>query len=295
MKKVLIIGANGFVGRRILKHLTGKEYDLTAVSLHADIQPQPGYRFVEADVKQTDAIRQLILSVQPDAVINASALSVPDYCEQHHDEAYAMNVEATAVMAQACRACGARFLHLSTDFVFEGKEDCLHQEEDPTQPINYYGVTKREGEKRIQEICTDYAILRVVVVYGKALPGQHGNICQLVKNKLSAGQTIRVVADQWRTPTWVGDIAEAAERLIHHTKSGIYHICGAEYLSIADMAYRVADYFHLDRSLIQPVTTEEMQEKTPRPRFSGLCIEKARLEIGYTPHTFEEGLAEMKD
>ena len=75
MKKVLIIGANGFVGRRILKHLTGKEYDLTAVSLHADIQPQPGYRFVEADVKQTDAIRQLILSVQPDAVINASALS----------------------------------------------------------------------------------------------------------------------------------------------------------------------------------------------------------------------------
>ena len=212
MKKVLIIGANGFVGRRILKHLTGKEYDLTAVSLHADIQPQPGYRFVEADVKQTDAIRQLILSVQPDAVINASALSVPDYCEQHHDEAYAMNVKATAVMAQACRACGARFLHLSTDFVFEGKEDCLHQEEDPTQPVNYYGVTKREGEKRIQEICTDYAILRVVVVYGKALSGQHGNICQLVKNKLSAGQTIRVVADQWRTPTWVGDIAEAAEQ-----------------------------------------------------------------------------------
>ena len=141
MKKVLIIGANGFVGRRILKHLTGKEYDLTAVSLHADIQPQPGYRFVKADVKQTDAIRQLILSVQPDAVINASALSVPDYCEQHHDEAYAMNVKATAVMAQACRACGARFLHLSTDFVFEGKEDCLHQEEDPTQPVNYYGVT----------------------------------------------------------------------------------------------------------------------------------------------------------
>lgn len=122
MKKVLIIGANGFVGRRILKHLTGKEYDLTAVSLHADIQPQPGYRFVEADVKQTDAIRQLILSVQPDAVINASALSVPDYCEQQHNEAYAMNVEATTVMAQACRACGARFLHLSTDFVFEGKK-----------------------------------------------------------------------------------------------------------------------------------------------------------------------------
>lgn len=148
MKKVLIIGANGFVGRRILKHLTGKEYDLTAVSLHADIQPQPGYRFVEADVKQTDAIRQLILSVQPDVVINASALSVPDYCEQHHDEAYAMNVEATAVMAQACQACGARFLHLSTDFVFEGKEDCLHREEDPTRHNQSIIMALPNGKER---------------------------------------------------------------------------------------------------------------------------------------------------
>ena len=76
--------------------------------------------------------------------------------------------------------------------------------------------------------------------------------------------------------------------------SGIYHICGAEYLSIAEMAYRVADYFGLDRSLICPVTTEEMKEATPRPRNSGLSIEKAKRELGYRPHTLEEGLKEMK-
>lgn len=155
-------------------------------------------------------------------------------------------------------------------------------------------MTKYQGEQAVASICRNYAIVRVVVVYGKALPGQHGNVLQLVKNRLEAGQEIRVVADQYRTPTWVEDIADGVERLVHTDDSGIYHICGAEYLSIAEMAYRVADYFGLDRSLICPVTTEEMKEATPRPRNSGLSIEKAKRELGYRPHTLEEGLKEMK-
>ena len=122
-------------------------------------------------------------------------------------------------------------------------------------------MTKYQGEQAVASICRNYAIVRVVVVYGKALPGQHGNVLQLVKNRLEAGQEIRVVADQYRTPTWVEDIADGVERLVHTDDSGIYHICGAEYLSIAEMAYRVADYFGLDRSLICPVTTEEMKEQ----------------------------------
>ena len=81
---------------------------------------------------------------------------------------------------------------------------------------------------------------------------------------------------------------------MHISQNGIWHICGDECLSIADIAYRVADYFKLDRSLIVPVTTEEMNEVTPRPRFSGLSIEKAKRILGYAPHSLEEGMAEMK-
>lgn len=117
----------------------------------------------------------------------------------------------------------------------------------------------------MSEYCGNYAIVRVVVVYGKALPGQHGNILQLVADKLRNGETVRVVSDQWRTPTFVGDISEGVERLMHHPRNGIYHICGSDCVSIAEIAYRVADVLGLDRSLIQPVTTEEMQEATPRP------------------------------
>lgn len=293
--KTLIIGANGFTGRRILQSLSRQGiYELTGCSLHEDILPGNNYRFVQADMNNHSAIDRLIAEIRPDVVINGSALSVPDYCESHHEEAYAANVLAVENIARCCEKAGSRFIHLSTDFVFDGKKAELYTETDTPAPVNYYGISKYQGEQAVAANCSNYANVRVVVVYGKALPGQHGNILQLVKNRLQAGQEIRVVSDQFRTPTWVQDIADGVEKLMHISQNGIWHICGDECLSIADIAYRVADYFKLDRSLIVPVTTEEMNEATPRPRFSGLSIEKAKRILGYAPHSLEEGMAEMK-
>lgn len=293
--KTLIIGANGFTGRRILQNLSlqGK-YELVGCSLHEDIAPANSHRFVQADINDHAAIAQLMGEIRPEVVINGSALSVPDYCELHHEEAYAANVSAVENIARCCESLGSRFIHLSTDFVFDGDKGSLYTEEDTPAPVNYYGISKYQGEQVVAANCSSYANVRVVVVYGKAFPGQHGNILQLVKNRLQAGQEIRVVSDQFRTPTWVNDIADGVEKLMHVSQSGTYHICGGECLSIAEIAYRVADYFGLDRSLILPVTTEEMNEATPRPRFSGLSIGKARRELGYTPHSLEEGMEEMR-
>lgn len=294
-KKIIVIGANGFTGRRILNDLSNNPlYQVTGCSLHEDICPRSGhYRFIRTDISDNEALKSLFETVQPDAVINTSALSVPDYCETHHEEANAVNITAVEHLAKLCQAYGSQLIHLSTDFVFSGDTDRLYTEEDTPAPVNYYGYTKWEGEKRIADICKDYAIVRVVVVYGAALPGQHGNILQLVANRLRSNEEIFVVSDQRRTPTYVGDISQGVEKLLHHPHNGIYHICGSECLTIADIAYRVADTLGLNRSLIRPVTTEEMNEKTPRPRFSGLSIEKAQKELGYQPHTLEEGIRLM--
>ena len=238
---ILIIGANGFTGRRILNDLVAREiYNITACSLRNDIQSGDGYQFIRADIRNASEVRALFKEVCPDVVINTSALSVPDFCETHHNEARATNITAVEHLARACEQYGSRFIHLSTDFVFDGRTDRLYTEEDEPNPVNYYGITKLEGEERVAECCGNYAIVRVVVVYGKALPGQHGNIVQLVANKLRSGETIRVVSDQWRTPTFVGDISYAVEQLMHHPRNGIYHICGSDCVSIADIAYRVA-------------------------------------------------------
>lgn len=295
MKNALIIGANGFTGRQILKELSdNKQYKVTGCSLHADIlaDNKGKYCFIEADVRDALSVKHLFEVTQPDVVINCSALSVPDYCETHHEEAYLINVTAVEQLAHLCEEHNSRFIHLSTDFIFDGKINentgQLYTEEELPAPTNYYGFTKWKGEESVAEFCSNYAIARVAIVYGKAMPGQHGNIVQLVINRLQSGQNINVVYDQWRTPTYVGDVSNGVQLLIENTANGIFHICGDECMTIAEIAYKVADCMNLDRSLIHPVTTEEMNESTPRPRFSGMSIEKAQTILGYYPQKLNE-------
>lgn len=302
MKNILIIGANGFTGRQMLNDLCQKkQYNVTGCSLHPDILPcnQDMYHFIETDIRDEAAVIDIFKEVQPAVVINCSALSVPDYCETHHEEADLINITAVEQLARLCEEQHSRLIHLSTDFVFDGKIDensgQLYTEEDLPAPVNYYGYTKWKGEQKVAELCSNYAIVRVEIVYGKALPGQHGNIVQLVMNRLKAGQEIRVVSDQWRTPTYVGDVSDGVQRLIENTTNGIFHICGDECMTIADIAYQVADSMRLDRSLIHPATTKEMQEATPRPRFSGMSIAKARAVLKYSPRKLQDILMNWND
>ena len=291
--KIMILGANGFTGRRILKRLSSK-HQVLACSLHPDILPEEGYEFHILDMQSVDATDALLNNFRPDVIINASAMSVVDYCEQHPEEAYALNVTAVKHLAEYSQSNSCRLIHLSTDFVFDGTATEAYTETDTTNPINYYGKTKQWSEEVIEQACTNYAIARIEVVYGKPFNGQHGNIVHLVKTRLENRQSIRVVSDQFRSPTWVEDIARAIESLLSDKYQGIYHICGGETMSVADIAYRVAKHFGLDTSLIQPVTTEEMNEATPRPLFSPMNTEKALKEFGYQPSRLEEGFKEWE-
>jgi dTDP-4-dehydrorhamnose reductase len=245
-------------------------------------------------MQNIDATGALLNNFRPDVIINASAMSVVDYCEQHPEEAYVLNVTAVKHLAEYSQSNSCRLIHLSTDFVFDGTATEAYTETDTTNPINYYGKTKQWSEEVIEQACTNYAIARIEVVYGKPFTGQHGNIVHLVKTRLENGQSIRVVSDQFRSPTWVEDIARAIESLLSDKYQGIYHICGGETMSVADIAYRVAKHFGLDTSLIQPVTTEEMNEATPRPLFSPMKTEKALKEFGYQPSRLEEGFREWE-
>ena len=292
MKKILIIGANGFTGRQILNDLSvHTQYKVTGCSLHPDILPNDAgkYRFIETDIRNEADIKRLFEEVQPDVVINCSALSVPDYCETHHEEAYLTNVTAVSQLAVFCEEYKSRFIHLSTDFVFDEKinEDAglLYTEEDIPAPVNYYGYTKWKGEEKVAETCSSYAIVRVAIVYGRALPGQHGNIVQLDVLSNAVHHPIRL---QHKS---VSAIDRIRHGFLVRLSNGIFHICGVECMSIAEIAYQVADYMGLDHSLIHPVTTEEMNETTPRPRFSGMSIDKARTMLGYKPQKLKEVLA----
>lgn len=294
--RILILGANGFVGRRILQQLAQCDnHSLTASSLRPDLCPGPGYEFIEADMCQAEALASLFERCRPEVVINAAALSVVDYCEQHPDEALRANTTAVEWLAQRCAESGCRLLHLSTDFVFDGHKGAPYTEDDLPCPVNHYGKTKWLAEQAIVRHTANHAILRVEVVYGRPLAGQHGNIALLVKQRLEQGQSMRVASDQWRTPTFVGDICQAVEALLSPTHCGTFHIAGGEQMSIAELALRTARHFGLDTSLLEPMATATMQEATPRPQATPLSIEKARQAFGYAPHTLEEGLRKLAE
>lgn len=297
MKRILIIGANGFTGRQLLNDLASEQhYHLIGSSLREDLysgqSPYP-YDFYRANLRCPQEIEQLLTQTAPDVIINASALSVPDYCEQHRDEAYQTNVTAVEQMAQLSEERQIKLIHLSTDFVFNGSKTSLYSENDQPDPVNYYGFTKWKSEEQVAKLCEDHAIVRVAIVYGSPLTGQHGNIFHLTAEKLKRGEPIRVVSDQWRTPTFVGDISKGIEQLINHSQTGLFHLTGKDCLTISDIAFKVADYLKLDTSLIEPVTTQSLNEVTARPRFSGLNIDKARNAFGYTPLSIDEGLKKM--
>lgn len=298
MKRILVIGANGFTGRHLLSDLSRQPaYRVTGCSLRPDLFPDsvPAYHFIQADIREEETVKRLFEAVRPDCVINTSALSVPDYCETHREEALLTNTIAVGHLARMAETHACRLIHLSTDFVFDGCSSTLYTENEKPNPVNYYGFTKWKGEEEVINNCHNYAIARVAIVYGTPYKGQHGNIVQLVADRLRAGQPIRVVADQWRTPTYVGDVTQGIEALMLHPESGIYHITGPTCLSIADIAYRVADYLQLSPSLIEPITTSAMSEATPRPLFSGLSIEKAKRELNYRPCSIDEGIKRSLD
>lgn len=288
---VLIIGANGFTGRRLLETLSDKgEYNIYGMSLSADIAPSEGYKFLQSDMTNYESVKDIFKKIVPDVVINCAAISVPDFCENNKEIADSVNYHSVCKIADLCNLYGARFIQLSTDFVFDGQKSSPYTEEDIPKPVNYYGETKLLAEKYIAAYSNNYAIARVIVVYGKRYSGQHGNIVQLVYDKLSAGESINVVNDQWRSPLFVDDAAKAIESLVKTDKNGIFHLSGDDIASISEIAYKVATLMNLNSDLIKSVSTLEMQDKIKRPSYSALSNSKIKSDFLFQPVSLDEGI-----
>lgn len=184
-------------------------------------------------------------------------------------------------------------MQLSTDFVFSGKNG-PYAEDDLPDPPNFYGRTKLEAEKLVQENSKTWSIIRTVLVYGYASAMDRSNIVLLVKNKLEAGQSLRIVNDQFRTPTLAEDLALGCRLIIKNKQQGIYHISGDEMYSIYEIARETARFFNLNDSLLSPVSTKALNEKYKRPLKTGFILDKAKQRLNYQPKTLRQGLEILK-
>ena len=293
--KVLITGANGLLGQKLVDLLRNTpSVDVVATARDANGLP-PGwnnYLFQKMDITDAGQVSRVIGDHRPAVILHAAAMTQVDDCELNREECWRVNVTATDHLIKAAENIQAHFVYVSTDFVFDGSMGPLDENAVP-HPVNHYGESKLAAERLVQQSRLSWAIARTVLVYGISHDMGRSNIVLWAKKSLQAGKPIHVVTDQWRTPTLAEDLAMGCWLIAKHKATGIYHISGEEFLTPYEVAVATADFFGLDASLIHKTDASRFTQPAKRPPKTGFIIQKAKKDLGYQPHTLQEGMAIM--
>jgi dTDP-4-dehydrorhamnose reductase len=288
--KILVTGSNGLLGQKVSRILEA-QVDVTPFFTARKKLTYPTKKgtFLILDIADEAQVNQVIHQVKPDVIIHTAAMTQVDDCEVNQQECWNQNVHATRFLIAAAEQVEAFFIHVSTDFIFDGKQGPLDEHAEPA-PVNYYGQSKLAAEEVVKNSKLRWAILRTVLVYGVAHDMSRSNIVLWVKKSLEDKKTIKVVNDQWRTPTLAEDLAMGCWLAAQKQITGIFNISGEEMMTPYDIAIRTARFFKLDESLITKTDSTQFKQPAARPLRTGFIIAKAKKELGYQPHSFEAGL-----
>lgn len=290
MQTVLITGANGFLGHYLTQRLLRSGHKVVATGKGPCRLPfqSPDLFYHQLDLTEPESVFHLFEATQPQIVVHAGAMTRPDECEGARDAAWQVNVAGTENVLAAAEASAAYVVHISTDFVFGGTKEC-YTEFDAPDPVNYYGVTKWEAEKRVQAYKGPWAVVRPILIYGYPQRGRE-NILMLVAAALQEGRELKLFTDQLRLPTYVEDLTWGIEQVMTRKAEGIYHFCGPDAWSPYDIGQCVAEYLDLNKGLIKPVTAATFHQPARRPPRTMFLLDKVKNEFGYKPTTFKDGL-----
>jgi dTDP-4-dehydrorhamnose reductase len=284
--RALVIGASGQVGAALLDALRARGHQAIGTYAH---HPAPG--LTPLDVTDHGAVERAIADAKPDWVLCPAGLTHVDYCEDHPDEAGAINRDGPLHAARGAHRAGAGFVFFSTEYVFDGGQG-PYAEDDPARPLSVYGRSKWEGERAVLAETPRALVVRTTVVYGP--DRQEKNfVYQLLRNCRS-GQPMRIPVDQVSSPTYNLDLARATVELCERDLRGVYHVAGDGVLDRFAFARLACEVFGLDGSGLTPVATSALGQKAPRPLKGGLRIAKAQGVLSTPLRTPEAGLRAMR-
>jgi dTDP-4-dehydrorhamnose reductase len=276
-KRLLVVGGTGFVGGHIaqMAHETG----WSVVIAGASVVPAAGEIMRRSvDIGDAMAVHALMQEVRPDVLINTAALADVDRAERERDRARRVNADGASNLAHSCRAAGIRCVYYSTDVVFDGLQDA-YREEDPPRPLNFYGASKAEGERRTLEACPDSAVVRVSLVLGFPVEGGNSFLARL-RERLLAGQQVPAPADEIRTPIDVLTAAAATLELAESDYRGILHLGATSAVDRYTLAQRLARAMGLRTDLILSEASYPMNDpnfvRAPRHKRGVLDVSRAR-------------------
>lgn len=291
-KRILITGANGLLGQKLIDlYLNKPDKEILATGIGECRHPKKGsFQYENMDISNLDEVNKVFDAFKPNAVIHTAAMTNVDACELNKVECDRLNVNAVHNIVSASKAHFARLIHISTDFIFDGTHGPVTEEEIPN-PLSYYGQSKLKGEYAVKDNMDQWAILRTVLVYGVVNDMSRSNIVLWAKGALESGKPISVVDDQFRTPTLAEDLAMGCFLAEDQDAQGIFNISGKDFMSIYELVERVADFFKLSKASMSRSDSSTLNQAAKRPPITGFILDKAKNELNYQPHSFEEGLA----
>lgn len=289
--RILITGSNGLLGQKIVNQLTKKRVNFIATSLGDNRNSQCNIEnYKSLDITNKIQIESLVQKFKPTHIINTAAVTNVDFCEDNIELCQKVNVTAVQYLFEISKLNNIHFIHLSTDFVFDG-ENGPYTETDKPNPISVYAKSKHDSELILQnDEYSNWSILRTIIVYGEGENLSRSNIVLWAKSALAEGKSLTIVDDQFRSPTWADDLAWACIQTAKLTANGIFHISGPKVFSIYDLVCEIADFYGNDKSLIQPIKSEVLNQKAKRPPKTGFILDKANKELNYQPITLKESL-----
>lgn len=287
VKKILLTGANGQLGWEIQKKVQGSDnVELYALSRQ------------ELDIVDKDDVLKVAADIQPDAIVNASAYTAVDKAESDVEMAKAINTDGARNLAIAASQNGARLVHVSTDYVFDGMGCLPYKPDSETSPNSVYGHTKLDGENAVIEACPDAIVIRTAWVYSA-----HGNnFVKTMLRLMEERDELGVVADQIGTPTWASNLAEAclnfAVSEVLPESSNVYHWTDLGVASWYDFAKAIYEIGHTEGLItagcdIKPIETADYPTPAKRPAYSVLDKKSALNILGVDGQYWRDALQEM--
>lgn len=295
--RLLVVGANGLLGSAVVAAGRRRNWDVRG-TFHST-RPDFEIPLTRFDLREHAAFAELLDRDAPDAVVNCAAMTDVDACEDQPARAQELNGEAPGTLAAACEAAGVEFVHVSTDYVFDGTADEPYSEAAVTNPVQVYGESKAAGERAVREASETALLPRLSFVWGiHRGSGDLAGLPAWVRERLRSGADVPLFTDQWVTPTRAGQAAETILALLEGQNAGVYHVACRSCVTPYDFGELLVE--HLDgtdggaESLVAG-SLADVERAATRPRRTCLDVEKVGTALGRPQPTLREDVAAVRE
>ncbi|MBT3336632.1 MAG: SDR family oxidoreductase [Anaerolineae bacterium] len=286
--KILVTGASGLLGLNLSLQMAEKH---TIIGVDRSKLVNTPFDLIKLDLLDLAALPKLLDESKPDAVIHCAANALVDACELTPDIASTLNAVLPGQLASACAERDVRFLHISTDAVFDGTKEGIYTEDDAPNPLGVYAQTKLDGEYAVLDANPAAAIARVNF-FGWSLSGTR-SLSEFFVNNLGAGKNVNGFDDVYFCPMFVGDLADTLVGMLEKSLSGLYHVVGSRAITKYEFGQAIANQFGFDAGLINPISVSDAGLTAKRSQNLRLSINKLSTALGYDIPDFSTGLAKF--